>query len=210
MPTVIETITIGVRIVVAVVLLASITPLLLLLTLFALPTLLLSGRTAGLFSLGNERAAEPSRRAQMLYELAASRSAAAELRLFRLRGELLRRFAAEHRQIRQIHVQLAVRAQGFRLIGRTVLLAGYVGAIVLVVYLAARAEVSIGDVAMTAVLAGQVLTLVTGSAELVQWLPRTLTASARYLYLERVAERPTQPAPRTARSSPRRPWYLPR
>ena len=113
-PTVIETITIGVRIVVAVVLLASITPLLLLLMLFAVPTLLLSGRTAGLFSLGNERAAEPSRRAQMLYELAASRGAAAELRLFRLRGELLRRFAAEHQQIRQIHVQLSVRAQAFR------------------------------------------------------------------------------------------------
>ena len=189
-PTVIEAVTIGVRIVIAVVLLASITPWLLLLTLFALPTLLLSGRSAGLFSLGSELAAEPSRRAQMLYELAASRGAAAELRLFRLRGELLRRFAAEHRRIRQIHVQLSVRAQGFRLIGRTVLLAGYLGAIVLVVYLASRAEVSIGDVAMTAVLAGQVVTLVTGSAEAAQWLPRTLTASARYLYLERVAERP--------------------
>ena len=189
-PTIIETVTIGIRIVVAVILLASITPWLLLLTLFALPTLLLSGRTAGLFTLGNELAAEPSRRARMLYELAASRDAAAELRLFRLRGELLGRFAAEHREIRQIHVQLSVRAQGFRLIGRTVLLAGYLGAIVLVVYLASRAEVSIGDVAMTAVLAGQVLTLVTGSAEIAQWLPRTLTASARYLYLERVAEQP--------------------
>ncbi len=206
-PTVIETVTIGVRIIVAIVLLASITPLLLLLTLFAVPTLLLSGRTAGLFTLGNELAAEPSRRAQMLYELAASRGAAAELRLFRLRGELLRRFAAEHQEIRKIHVQLSVRAQGYRLIGRTVLLAGYLGAIVLVVYLASRAEVSIGDVAMTAVLAGQVLTLVTGSAELAQWLPRTLTASARYLYLERVAERPTSrppvsgPVP-TARAAP--------
>jgi ATP-binding cassette, subfamily B, bacterial len=189
-PTVIETVTIGIRIVVAVILLASITPWLLLLTLFALPTLLLSGRTAGLFTLGNELAAEPSRRARMLYELAASRDAAAELRLFRLRGELLGRFAAEHQEIRQIHVQLSVRAQGFRLIGRTVLLAGYLGAIVLVVYLASRAEVSIGDVAMTAVLAGQVLTLVTGSAEIAQWLPRTLTASARYLYLEGVAEQP--------------------
>ena len=199
-PTVIETITIGIRIAVAVVLLASITPLLLLLVLFALPTLLLSGRTAGLFRLGNELAAEPSRRAQMLYELAASRGAAAELRLFRLRGELLGRFAAEHQEIRQIHVQLAVRAQGFRLIGRTVLLAGYLGAIVLVVYLASRAEVSIGDVAMTAVLAGQVLTLVAGSAEIAQWLPRTLTTSARYLYLERVAERPA-PRPGVRRTA---------
>ncbi len=111
-PAVIETVTIGIRIVVAVILLASITPWLLLLTLFALPTLLLSGRTAGLFTLGNELAAEPSRRARMLYELAASRDAAAELRLFRLRDELLGRFAAEHEQIRQIHVQLSVRGAG--------------------------------------------------------------------------------------------------
>ncbi len=190
-PSVIDAITTGVRILITIALLVSITPLLLLLPLCGLPMLLLSRQTAGLYSRGNELAAEPSLRAAMLYELAASRSAAAELRLFRLRPELLRRFAVEHRRIRQIHVGLGLRAQGFRLAGRTSFLAGYLGAIVLVVYLAGRGEVSIGDVAMTAVLAGQVLTLVIGSAELAQWLQRTLTAAARYLYLERVAEQPT-------------------
>jgi ATP-binding cassette, subfamily B, bacterial len=195
-PSLIDAITTGVQILITAVLLASITPVLLLLPLCGLPTLLLSRQTTGLYNRGNELAAEPSRRAQMLYELAASRTAAAELRLFRLQPEMLRRFTGEHHQIRQIHVQLALRAQGFRLIGRTVLMAGYLGAIVLVVFLAARGEVSVGDVAMTAVLAGQVLTLITGSAELAQWLLRTLTAAARYLYLERVAERPgaRQPA----------------
>jgi ATP-binding cassette subfamily B protein len=194
-PSLIEAITTGVRIAITAILLASITPVLLLLPLCGLPTLLLSRQTTGLYNRGNELAAEPSRRAQMLYELAASRTAAAELRLFRLRPELLRRFTAEHHQIRQIHVQLALRAQGFRLIGRTVFLAGYLAAIVLVVFLAARGEVSVGDVAMTAVLAGQVLSLITGSAELAQWLLRTLTAAARYLFLERVAERPVPERP---------------
>jgi ATP-binding cassette, subfamily B, bacterial len=193
-PSVIEAITIGVRILITIALLVSITPLLLLLPLCGLPMLLLSRQTAGLFSRGNELAAEPSRRAAMLYELAASRSAAAELRLFRLRPELLRRFAAEHRRIRQIHVGLGLRAQGYRLAGRTAFLAGYLGAIALVVSLAGRGEVSIGDVAMTAVLAGQVLTLVIGSAELAQWLQRTLTAAARYLYLERVTQEPARGA----------------
>jgi ATP-binding cassette subfamily B protein len=191
-PSVIDAITTGVRILMTIALLVSITPLLLLLPLCGLPMLLLSRQTAGLFSRGNELAAELSRRAAMLYDLAASRSAAAELRLFRLRPELLSRFAAEHSRIRQIHMGLGLRAQGFRLAGRTSFLAGYLGAIVLVVYLAGRGEVSIGDVAMTAVLAGQVLTLVIGSAELAQWLQRTLTAAARYLYLERVAEQPAQ------------------
>jgi ATP-binding cassette, subfamily B, bacterial len=194
LPALIEALTIGVRILITVVLLASITPLLLLLPVCGLPTLLLSRQTAGLFSLGSELAAEPSRRAEMLYQLAANRSAAAELRLFRLRPELLRRFAAEHRRIGQIHVRLGLRAQGYRLVGRTAFLAGYLGAIVLVVNLAARREISIGDVAMTAVLAGQVLTLVIGSAELAQWLQRTLTAAARYLYLERVTGQPAEAA----------------
>jgi ATP-binding cassette, subfamily B, bacterial len=193
-PSVIEAITTGVRILITIALLVSITPLLLLLPLCGLPMLLLSPQTAGLFSRGNELAAEPSRRAAMLYELAASRSAAAELRLFRLGPELLRRFEAEHRRIRQIHVGLGLRAQGYRLAGRTAFLAGYLGAIVLVVYLAGRGEVSIGDVAMTAVLAGQVLTLVLGSAELAESLQRTLTAAARYLYLERVAQEPARGA----------------
>jgi ATP-binding cassette, subfamily B, bacterial len=188
-PSIVEAITTAVRIGVTAALLASITPLLLLLPLFGLPMIALSGRSTDLFSRGNELAAEPSRRAEMLYQLAANRHAAGELRLYRLRGELLGRFTAEHHAIRDIHVRLAVRGQAFRLIGRTVFLAGYVGAIVLVVRLAAEGTVSIGDVAMTAVLAGQALTLVAGSAEHAQWLQRTLITAGRYLFLEQVAEK---------------------
>jgi ATP-binding cassette, subfamily B, bacterial len=202
-PAIIQAIMTGIRVIITAVLLASITPLLLLLPVCGLPTLLLSRHSSGLFNRGNELAAEPSRRADMLYQLAASRPAAAELRLFRLGPELRRRFAAEHSQIRQIHVRLAARAQAFRLLGRTAFLAGYLGSIVLVVYLAARGGVSVGDVAMTAVLAGQVLTLVIGSAELTQWLQRTLTAAARYLYLEGVAaQSATQPAGQAAVRAP--------
>jgi ATP-binding cassette, subfamily B, bacterial len=189
-PAIISVITTAAQIAVTVVLLASVSPLLLILPAFGLPTLLLSGRTVGLFDRGSRLAAEPSRRALMLYELAADRTAAGELRLFRLRGELQRRFAAEHAMIRQIHVQLNVRAQRARLVGRTVFLVGYLGAIVLVVHRAATGAASLGEVAMTAVLAGQVLTLVVGSAEVTEWLLRTLTASARFLYLEQIAESP--------------------
>ena len=189
-PSIIEAATTAVRIVITIILLASVTPLLLLLPAFGLPTLLLARHSAGLFSTGNELAAEPGRRAEMLYQLAASRHAAAELRLFRLRAELLGRFAAEHEVIRNIHVRLSVRGQAFRMIGRVVFLAGYLGAIVLVTYLAAQGELSIGAVAMTAVLAGQVLTLMAGSAEHTQWMQRTLLAARRYVFLEQVAEPP--------------------
>ncbi len=82
-PALIEAITIAVQVAVTVALLASISPLMLIMPLFGLPALALSRQTAGLFNLGNELAAEPSRRAEMLYYLAANSSAAAELRLFR-------------------------------------------------------------------------------------------------------------------------------
>jgi ATP-binding cassette, subfamily B, bacterial len=185
-PAVLNSATTLVRILITLVLLASVSPLLLALPVFGLPIVVLSRYTAGLFSTGNELAAEPSRRAEMLYYLAASRPAAKELRLLRLPAELQRRFAAEHEDIRRIHVRLNTRGILVRLAGRMLFLAGYLGAIVLVVHEAVAGTASTGDVAMTAVLAGQVLTLVTGSAEEAQTLLRTLTAAARYLYLEQV------------------------
>jgi ATP-binding cassette, subfamily B, bacterial len=198
-PAVLNSATTLVRILITLVLLASVSPLLLALPVFGLPIVVLSRYTAGLFSTGNELAAEPSRRAEMLYYLAASRPAAKELRLLRLPAELQRRFAAEHEEIRRIHVRLNARGILVRLAGRVLFLGGYLGAIVLVVHQAVAGTASTGDVAMTAVLAGQVLTLVTGSAEEAQTLLRTLTAAARYLYLEQVtqAEAP-RPAARPA------------
>jgi ATP-binding cassette subfamily B protein len=201
-PAVIEAATSAVRILITAALLVSVSPLLLVLPLFALPMLALSRRTADLYNLGNDLAAEQARRAEMLYQLAASRSAAAELRLFRLRGELLSRFAAEHEDIRGIHVRLGLRGLAFRLAGRSVFLAGYLGAIALVLQLAARGEVSVGDVAMTAVLAGQVLMLVTGSAEHAHWLQRTLTSAARYVFLEEVTGPAVRPAAASGRAAP--------
>jgi ATP-binding cassette, subfamily B, bacterial len=198
-PAVLNSATTLIRILITLVLLASVSPVLLALPVFGLPIVALSRYTAGLFSTGNELAAEPSRRAEMLYYLAANRPAAKELRLLRLPAELQRRFAAEHEEIRRIHVRLSVRGILVRLAGRVLFLAGYLGAIVLVVHQAVVGRVAVGDVAMTAVVAGQILALVTGSAEEAQTLLRTLTAAARYLYLEQVtqAEAP-QPAPGAA------------
>jgi ATP-binding cassette, subfamily B, bacterial len=187
-PAVLNSATTLIRILITLVLLSSVSPLLLALPGFGLPIVALSRYTAGLFSTGNELAAEPSRRAEMLYYLAASRPAAKELRLLRLPAELQRRFAAEHAEIRRIHMRLNARGIVVRLAGRLLFLAGYLGAIVLVVHQAIAGTASTGDVAMTAVLAGQVLTLVTGSAEEAQTLLRTLTAAARYLYLEQVTQ----------------------
>lgn len=173
-----------VRLAATAILLAAVHPLLLLLPLFGLPAVAASPWTGGLFRVGMERAAEPARRAAHLLELTATAGAAKEVRLFRLAGELHDRFAAEQRLIRRIHFRLQIRAAGIGIVTRIAFLVGYFAAIVLVVQLAVAGRASVGDAVLTAVLAGQVLGLVTGSAELLQLLFQSLVAAGRFVYLQ--------------------------
>lgn len=191
-PAMIDLFTTVVRVVVTTLLLLSVHPLLLLLPLFGLPALLLSSKTGELFSLGNELASEPSRRANHLFDLATTAGPAKEVRLFRLGGELLARFHASYGEIRGIHWRVNLRGEAIGLATRLIFLIGYFGAIVFVVTRAVDARATVGDAVLTAVLAGQVLGLVTGSANLIQWTWRTLTAASRYVYLENVSRRALQ------------------
>lgn len=191
------------RVVMTALLLVSVSPLLLLLPLFGLPALLLSPKTSGLFELGNELAAEPSRRAGYLFDLATTAAAAKELRLFRLAAELLARFHADHGEIRAIHQRVTVRGEGIGLATRLFFLVGYIGAILYVVTLALAGEATVGDAVLTAVLAGQVFGLLTDSAGLLQWNLRTLRSAARYLYLEEISLRARQPSAGAMPTPPR-------
>src|SRR5690606_37354470 len=173
-PSLIDLLNAAIRIVLTAVLLVSVHPLLLLLPLFGLPMLLLSGKTNGLFELGHELAAEPERRSHDLWDLATTSGAAKEIRLFRLGPEILRRFHREHQEIRRIHTRVQLRGRLIGLGTRLVFLLGYLGAIAFVIRLAVRGEKTVGDVLLTAALAGQVLGLVGGSADRLQWALRTL------------------------------------
>lgn len=173
----------SVRVVVAAVLLAGVSPLLLILPVFAIPTLLLSSKTGDLFGVGNNRAAAPARLANHLYELATNPWAAKEVRLFRLGPELLARFHHTHRRIQRIHREVNLVGQSLALLGRVSFVIGYFGAISFTVILAIDGRATIGDAGLTAVLAGQVLILVTGSADLVQLAFRCLATVARFVYL---------------------------
>jgi ATP-binding cassette subfamily B protein len=165
------------------ILLASISPVLLLLPLFGVPSLLLSGKTSGLFLRGIELSAEPSRRAEALFGLATHANAAKELRAFCLEAEILHRFHLAHAEIRAIHRTLQIHARLLAIAPRLVFVAGYALSIAYVTALAAAGGASPGDVLLTAVLAGQVLSWLTQSSELVQFTLRTLAAVSRFLYL---------------------------
>ncbi|MEZ4867337.1 MAG: ABC transporter ATP-binding protein [Caldilineaceae bacterium] len=193
-PSLINLFTTAVRIGATALLLFNIHPLLLLLPLFGLPALLLSARTSNLFQLGNELAAEPARRAHYLFELATSAGAAKEIRLFRLGDELLARFHADQRAVRAIHHRLNVRGELMGLTTRLIFLIGYFGAIVFVIRQAMAGVASVGDTVLTAVLAGQVLGLLTTSANLIQFAWRSLAAARRFVYLEDLAGQSRQQA----------------
>ncbi len=194
LPSLINLFTTAVRIVTTALLLFSIHPLLLLLPLFGLPALLLSSQTSGLFQLGNELAAEPSRRAGYLFDLATTAAAAKEIRLFRLGTEILARFHAANREIRQIHQRLNVRGELIGLATRLVFLIGYFGAIVFVIDLAVKGRASVGDTVLTAVLAGQVFGLIANSTNLIQFAWRSLASARRYVYLADLSQRERQPS----------------
>ncbi|HEX4212613.1 MAG TPA: ABC transporter ATP-binding protein [Candidatus Dormibacteraeota bacterium] len=177
-----------IRVIITALLLASVTPLLLLLPLFGLPALLLSPITGDLFNRGNELSAEASRRAVDLFELATGEAAAKEVRLFRLARPILDRFHRAHAQVRETHVGVGIRGGAIGLAADLVFILGYLGAIVLAVARVRSGQAGVGDVALTAVLAGQVLSLITGFVGSLQWVQRTMRACARFVYLTDVAE----------------------
>ncbi len=186
----------AIRAAITAVLFAQVDARLLVLPLFALPMLLLSPRTSDLYRRGADLTAEPARRATAMFELATQPGPAKEARLFRLQGELLTRFHDAHEEVRRAQRRLYVEGEFVALAARAFFLAGYLGAIVFAAREAAAGRVTAGDVLLTAVLAGQVLGLVTWSAELLQQTLRTLTAAGRYVYLVDVAERERRPGAR--------------
>ena len=178
----------GLQLITTAAVLASVDPLLLLLPLFGLPALALSGRSGNAFIESNRAAAEPSRRATDLYELVLAPGPAKELRIFGLRRALLARFHAAHRDRRSIIVRFQARAGAWALLGRLAFLVGYFGSVVFVAVGAASGRLSTGDVLLTAVLAGQVLGLVSGSVEAMKMAGAMLATAGTYVELAQAAE----------------------
>jgi ATP-binding cassette subfamily B protein len=193
-PALVDLLFIATRVLFTAVLLASISPLLLVFPLFGVPTILMSGKTSGLYLLGAERAAEPSRRAQSLFDLATRAAPAKEMRAFGLENEVLRRYRQAHREIQAIHWSLQVRARLMSLAPRLLFITGYALAIAYVTSRAAAGQASVGDVVLTiVVVAGQVLGWLAVSADLIQFALRTMIAVGRFLSLLDAVRQP-QPA----------------
>jgi ATP-binding cassette, subfamily B, bacterial len=164
-------------------LLASVHWLLLVLPLFGVPAVLLSGRAQRRMHGVMEELAEPRRLEWHLYGLATSAAAGKEVRVFGLREEILRR----HRQLRRLLdrandvAQLRMAAE--TLLGWFIFALGFVGAIVFVAVRASQGEATLGDVVLTVTLASQVQGQIAGLVGETTQLMWVLDASRRYVWL---------------------------
>jgi ATP-binding cassette subfamily B protein len=177
-------------------------PGLLVLPLFALPSLVLSGRAQRHIQHAEERTAEDQRRALHLFDLATGPSPAKELRIFGLESTIAERHRdlrrAVDRQIASGRKAAAVReAAGLLVFG-----AGYVLAIGLAVREAAAGRATAGDLVLALTAAAGVRDQVGGLAWTVGSLAAGKKAVSRYLWLVDHAEAVRRDAQAPGRGTP--------
>ncbi len=154
------------------VLLAFVSPWLLLLPLAAIPPLLLGRRGETILAAAREAAAGDTRRSWHLLRLTTSSGPAKEVRAAGVGGEVRRRQAAAWDAASRILNRAQGRALLPWLAGQLVFAVAYVGATLLVVARAADGRASVGDVVLVIILAGQVQQQVAAAVGVLQQLQR--------------------------------------
>ncbi|HYH78668.1 MAG TPA: ABC transporter ATP-binding protein, partial [Longimicrobium sp.] len=183
-----------------VVALALVSPWLLLLVPFALPAVPIATVRQRWFAQAEGRFAEPARRARHLQGLAVDRNAGMELRVFGLEREILARFRRAWDESRGYMLSVERRVELLNDVGDLVFLAGFAGAVALMLWRASRGQSTVGEVVMTVYLAQQVRTGVVDPIRSVAGLGEVMRAAGRMLWLRDYARdagaRPgTRPAP---------------
>ena len=198
LPALIPGIGLTIGIVVTAVLLARLSPWLLLLPLAALPPLVTGRWAEDVLGRARDRAAEPTRRAQHLVRLTTDATQAKEVRICGLEGELRRRHAVSWKEATAVLWRAEVRAAALRISGQLVFAAGYVGTTLIVVRGVVGGDGGVGAVVLAIALAAQVNQQVTTAVGLVQEAQRTARAMSGVAELRRrvAAE---APAPADAR-----------
>lgn len=169
----------GLAMVLTAILLALQSPLLLLLPLAAAPPLLTGRWAERVLDRAKTKTAEPTRVALNLFRLSTDARFAGELRVFGLQDELRRR----HERLWDTATSGLWRAQllaaWIRAAGQVIFALGYVGAVILVVRDAIAAQRSVGDIVLVIALAAQVNQQVTTAVTLLRDLQRMASTYRR-------------------------------
>jgi ATP-binding cassette subfamily B protein len=164
--------------------LAFASPWLLLLVPFALPVLPISTVQQRWYRDAEDRFAEPTRRARHLRALTVDRNAGMELRVFGLQAEILSRFRRTWRESWRGTHAADRRAALLNSAGELVFMAGYLGAVLLMLWRAGQGRATLGEVVMVVYLAQQVRGAVMDPIWKVARLGEALRAASRLLWLQ--------------------------
>lgn len=179
------------------VMLALVSPWLLLLPLAAAPPLFLGRRAENLLATSREASAGDIRRSWHLLRLASGSGSAKELRACGLDDEIRRRQAASWQAASATLNRAQTRALAPWLLGQLLFAAAYVGATLLVVADAVAGQASVGDVILVIILAGQVNQQVAAAVGVLQELQRGSRMMRTVDWAEELVHRddPRDPAP---------------
>jgi len=167
-----------------VVLLAVISPVLVVLPLFGIPPVLANRWSVRIRERSDESVAEQRRLADELFTLSSTAGPAKELRLSGLQDELRSRYDALGRQVNAATTRAAVVGTAISAVGWLLFAAGFVAAIVIVVVEAAHGRTSIGQVVVAVSLLRRAQLQVGQSANLAGQLATIARTARRFQWLE--------------------------
>src|SRR5262249_51528720 len=127
--------------------------------------------------------AEAGRRLRHLFELTTEASAAKEIRIFGLAGELIGRRRTLFDELERARVRRAVRSTALTSLGWGIFGAGYLGGVALALDLAVTGRATVGALVLVLALGGQLnqqLSEITGN---LRWLIHTHRAVQRLFWL---------------------------
>ncbi|HVE93979.1 MAG TPA: ABC transporter ATP-binding protein [Acidimicrobiales bacterium] len=184
-------------------LLASLHPALLLLPLFAIPSLFTAARGTQLEVATQEALAEPFRRLQHLFTIGTTAAPGKELRVFGLESELVTRYRNDWQAVVARTSRTELRVALLETLGWLTFGIGFSSAIAIVALRALSGSGTPGDVALAFTLAGQVNNLAGGAAGTVAYVVRMARVAGRLVWLQDYArdhatriERPAEVPPR--------------
>jgi ATP-binding cassette subfamily B protein len=185
----------------AIAIMASIDVRFLLLPLFAVPRVYAGVRAQKLMRKTQDRYAEPLRLRAHIYNKIASAPAGKEIRVFGLQQVLTERWLQLTHRIRHERDIANWGGTGWRILGDASFMGAYVAAIGWVVIRAARGEIGVGDVVLTATMAATLVGVITLVVTLGQALPTLALTLERYHWLEDFAKAGSA-APRPTKAPP--------
>ncbi|HYR10874.1 MAG TPA: ABC transporter ATP-binding protein, partial [Longimicrobium sp.] len=167
--------------------LAWVNPWLLLLVPFALPVIPIAAVKQRWHGRAEERFAGPTRHARNLQALTVDRNAGMELRVFGLQREVLSRFRAAWSESRRGVLRVERNGALLDTLADLVFMAGYAGAVGLMLWRAGQGRATAGEVVMVVYLGQQVRMSVLAPVFRVARLGEALRAASRLLWLREYA-----------------------